>query len=110
MRKGYLVLLAAPLLAVVWFVYTIRWSSQARSAAANLARARNLRIGMSTDQVRHVMGRSGDIWKGARVPPVWYYPTPFMSDGTVTVYFNPDSTVQNILFPTGEHPSQRREP
>jgi hypothetical protein len=65
---------------------------------------------MSADQVRHVMGRSGDIWKGARVPPVWYYPTPFMSDGTVTVYFNPDSTVQNILFPKGDYPSQRREP
>jgi len=55
---------------------------------------------MSADQVRHVMGRSGNRWRGPRVPPVWWsYPTPFMSDGTVMVFFNSDGTVQNTVFP-----------
>ncbi len=111
MRKGCLIMLAVPLLAVVWFFYTIRWSSQARSAAANMAHARHLRIGMSADQVRHMMGPPVTKWEGAPVPPRWWsYPTPFMSDGAIMVYFNQDSTVENIIFPKGEHPSQRREP
>jgi hypothetical protein len=103
-------MLALPLVLLGWFFYTIRWSAQARTAAADLARARSLRIGMSADQVRHVMGHSARVWRGARQPPVWYYQAPFMSDGSVTVYFTPDSTVQRVLFPKGQQPSQRQEP